>query len=140
MTDATGVAIADIAPLQADISGAGTLTATFSNGDSSTATSLVASSGTYPVATTSAKAGVTVVVAISNTSDITTAQKATDAKIAELTASVSSLIQLVTSLVAKIDEVKSNANATQATADAKYKALTAKYNALAKKFKQPLIK
>ncbi|CAB4146017.1 Big-1 (bacterial Ig-like domain 1) domain containing protein [uncultured Caudovirales phage] len=140
LTDATGVAIADIAPLQADIPGAGTLIATFSNGDSSTATSLVASSGTYPVATTSAKAGVTVVVAISNTSDITTAQKATDAKIAELTASVSSLIQLVTSLVAKIDEVKSNANATQAVADAKYRALVAKYNALAKKFKQPLIK
>ena len=140
VTDVNGIALADIAPLQADIAGVGTITASFASGDSSTSTVLVANSAAYPVATTSTKATVTVTMAVSNTSDITTAQKATDAKIAELTASVTSLIQLVTNLVSKIDEVKNNSIAAQAQADAKYNALVAKYNALAKKYKQPTIK
>ena len=139
LTDVDGVALADLSPLVADSAGTGTLTATFTNGDTSTATTLVANSGSYPVAVSSAKSSV-VVTAATSTSDIATAQKATDAKIAELNTSVINLTNLVTSLISQIKTMQDNAKAAQDLADVKYKALIAKYNALAKKFKQPTIK
>ena len=139
LTDVDGIALADLAPLVADSAGTGTLTATFANGDTSTATTLVANSGSYPVAVSSVKSSVVVTTATS-TSDIATAQKATDAKIAELNTSVINLTNLVTSLISQIKTMQDNAKAAQDLADAKYKALIAKYNALAKKFKQPTIK
>ena len=105
-TDASGVAIADIAPLTTE-AGTGTLTASYTGGDAAT-TTLLASDGVsaYPAAVTSAKATVTTTAgAATATTDAATTSKIND--IATAVANLSTTVAgLVASLVAQIKDTK----------------------------------
>lgn len=67
---------------------------------------------------------------------LATLKTSTDAKIAELNASITKLNTEITALKTSV----TTATAATAALDKKYKALVAKYNTLAKRYKQPTIK
>jgi len=115
-TDASGVAIADIAPLTSE-AGAGVLTASYTGGDASTAT-LNGDATAYPAAVTSATANVTTTAgAATATTDAATTSKIND--IATAVANLSTTVAgLVASLVAQIKDTKAAIADTKAALDA----------------------
>jgi len=119
-TDATGVAIADVAPAAGE-SGAGTLKVAITAPDATdntVTTTLTDGVTAYPAAVASTTAALTVTAGtVASDAATAAAQKATDAKIADIATAVTNLSTtvagLVASLVAQIKDTKAAINATQ---------------------------
>jgi len=120
LTNASGVAVADLAPLTAE-AGTATLTASFANGDpidETVALTLEDGAGTYPAAVKKASATVTLTAGTASaTTDAATTSKIND--IATAVANLSTTVAgLVASLVAQIKDTKAAIADTKAALDA----------------------